>query len=157
MDAIASQITSLTIVYSIVYSVVDQRKHQSSTSLAFVGGINRGPANSPHKWPVTRKMFPFDEVIMPLWCHDMETYSILLGPLCVEYTGAFPHTGPVMRTFGVFLKVWTHCLCEVTAMILFRIVFWCLLTLVVMHGIYLPLFFKMVWLGPIWIYKYINV
>ena len=62
MSAIASQITSLTIVYSIVYS--DQRKYQSSASLAFVRGIHRGPVNSPHKWPVTRKMFPFDDVIM---------------------------------------------------------------------------------------------
>ena len=64
MDAMASQITSLTIVYSIVYSDADQRKHQSSASLAFVRGIHRGPGNSPHKWPVTRKMFPFDDVIM---------------------------------------------------------------------------------------------
>ena len=54
MGAIASQITSLMIVYSIVYSDVDQRKHQSSASLAFVWGIHRGPVNSPHKWPVTR-------------------------------------------------------------------------------------------------------
>ena len=67
MDAIASQITSLTIVYSIVYSDADQRKHQSSASLAFVRRIHRGPVNSPHKWPVTRKMFPFDDVIMILW------------------------------------------------------------------------------------------
>ena len=59
MEAIASQITSLTIVYSIVYSDADQRKHQSSASLAFVRGIHRGPVNSPHKWPVTQKMFPF--------------------------------------------------------------------------------------------------
>ena len=64
MDAIASQITSLTIVYSIVYSDADQRKHQSSASLAFVRWIHRGPVNSPHKWPVTRKMFPFYDVIM---------------------------------------------------------------------------------------------
>ena len=42
INAIASQITSLTIVYSIVYSDVDQRKHQSSASLAFVWGIHRG-------------------------------------------------------------------------------------------------------------------
>ena len=41
MGAIASQITSLTVVYSIVYSDSDQRKHQSSTSLAFVWGIHR--------------------------------------------------------------------------------------------------------------------
>ena len=64
MGAIASQITSLTIVYSIVNSHADQRKHQSAASLAFVRGIHRGPVNSPHKWPVTRKMFPFDDVIM---------------------------------------------------------------------------------------------
>ena len=43
---------------------VDQRKHQSSASLAFVWGIHRGPVNSPHKGPVTRKMFPLDDVIM---------------------------------------------------------------------------------------------
>ena len=73
MSTIASQITSLTIVYSTVYSGADQSKHQSSASLAFVRGIHRGPVNSPHKWPVTRKMFPFDDVIMwslqmsPLW------------------------------------------------------------------------------------------
>ena len=64
MGAIASQITSLTIVYSTVYSDADQRKHQSSASLAFVRGIHRGPVNSPHKWPVTWKMFLFDDVIM---------------------------------------------------------------------------------------------
>ena len=64
MTAIASQITSLTIVYSTVYSDADKKTHQSSASLAFVRGIHRGPVNSPHKWPVTRKMFPFDDVIM---------------------------------------------------------------------------------------------
>ena len=64
MGAIASQITSLTIVYSTVYSDADQRKHQCSALLAFVQGIHQGPVNSPHKWTVTRKMFPFDDVIM---------------------------------------------------------------------------------------------
>ena len=64
MGAMASQITSLTIVYSTLYSDPDQRKHQSSASLAFVREIHRGPVNSPHKWPVTRKMFPFHDVIM---------------------------------------------------------------------------------------------
>ena len=66
MGTVASQITSLTIVYSTVYSGADQSKHQSSASLAFVRGIHRGTVNSPHKWPVTRKMFPFDDVIMHL-------------------------------------------------------------------------------------------
>ena len=71
MGAIASQIASLAIVYSAVYSDADQRKHQSSASLAFVRGIHRGPVNSPHKWPVTRKMFPFDDVIRngKIWNH----------------------------------------------------------------------------------------
>ena len=64
MGTIASQITSLTIVYSTVYPDADQRKHQRSASMAFVRGIHRGPVNSPHKGPVTRKMFPFDDVIM---------------------------------------------------------------------------------------------
>ena len=64
MTMMASQITSLTVVYSNVYSDADQRKHQSSASLAFVWGIHRRPVNSPHKWPVTWKMFPFDDVIM---------------------------------------------------------------------------------------------
>ena len=64
MGTIASQITSLTIVYSTVYSGADQRKYQSSASLAFVRGIHRGPVNHPHKWPVTWKMFPFDDVIV---------------------------------------------------------------------------------------------
>ena len=64
MDAIASQITILTIVYSTVYSDADQRKHHSSASLAFVWGIHRWPVNSPHKWPVTWEMFPFGDVIM---------------------------------------------------------------------------------------------
>ena len=64
VSTIASQLTSLTIVYSAVYSDADQRRHQSSASLAFGRGIHRGPVNSPHKWPITLKMFPFDDVIM---------------------------------------------------------------------------------------------
>ena len=62
MGAVTSQITSLTIVCSTVDS--DQRKQQSSASLAFVWGIHRGPVNSPHKWPATGNMFPFDNIIM---------------------------------------------------------------------------------------------
>ena len=79
MGAMASEITSITLVYSTVYSVADRRKHQSSALLAFVWGIHRGPVNSTHKGPVTRKMFPFDDVIMPnkksvlliLFLHEM--------------------------------------------------------------------------------------
>ena len=48
MESMASQITSLTIVYPAVYSIKENIK---------------APRNS-HKWPVTRKKFPFDDVIM---------------------------------------------------------------------------------------------
>ena len=92
MGAMASLITSLTIVYSTVYSGRDQRKHQSSASLVFVWGIHRGPVNSLHKWPVTRKMFPFHDVIMTggtrgchydnLRCHPREQ-SCHYGNYCV--------------------------------------------------------------------------
>ena len=70
MGAMVSHITGASVVYSIVYSGSDQRKHQSSASLAFVWGIHLWPVNSPHKGPATRKMFPFNDVIMSVlkWC-----------------------------------------------------------------------------------------
>ena len=73
MGTMTSLITSITIVYSSVYSGSDQRKYQSSASLAFVKGIHRWPVNSPHKGPVKRKMFPFDDVIM---CQKSSTESV---------------------------------------------------------------------------------
>ena len=87
MGTIASQIANLAIVYSTVYSGADQRKHQSSASLAFV----RGPVNSPHKWPVTRRMFPFNDVIM---IHIPVTFIVL----------ALHHTCKLWR-FGLFKYV----------------------------------------------------
>ena len=64
MGGIASQITSLTIVvFSTVYSEADLRKHQSSASLAEDRWIPR------KKWPITRKMFKFDGVIMDINCY----------------------------------------------------------------------------------------
>ena len=79
MSAMAYQITSLTIVFS-VYSVADQRKHQSSAPQAFVWGIHRWPVTSPHKWLVRRKMFPFDDVIMN-WneCNQNQYHLFRLG------------------------------------------------------------------------------
>ena len=73
ISAMASQITSRTIVYSTFYWGADQRKHQSFASLAFVWGIHRWPVNSPHKGAVTRKMFPFDDVIMT----DFHTWHLI--------------------------------------------------------------------------------
>ena len=79
MSAMASQITSLTIVYSTVYSGADKRKHQSSVPLAFVRGIHWSPMNSPHKWPVTLKMFPFDDVIMRVHSLQRTWNGVFLG------------------------------------------------------------------------------
>ena len=64
MGTIASQITCVSIDYSTFCSGADERKHQSSTSLALVREIHWLPVNSPHKVPVTRKLFPFDDAIM---------------------------------------------------------------------------------------------
>ena len=92
MGAIASQITSLTIVYSTVYSGADQRKHESSASLAFVRGIHRRPVNSPHKGPVTRKMFPFDDVIMILDPDGEPEHAHILKIITVKLPGCFRET-----------------------------------------------------------------
>ena len=93
MGAMASQITSLTIVYSTVYSGAQKRKHQISASLAFVRGIHRWPMRSPHKLPVTWKMFPFDDVIMVAiknvtWTHSPvihRPYRFFPWPLLCVY------------------------------------------------------------------------
>ena len=77
MGTIASQITSLTIVYSTDYSDANQRKHQSSASLVFVRGFHRRPVNSPHKWPVTRKMF---RLMTSSWVH----WFLLLDQICLS-------------------------------------------------------------------------
>ena len=78
MSAMVSQITSHTIVCSTIYSGTDQRKYQSSASPAFVRWIHRWPVNCTHKGPVTRKMFPFDDVIMKPRVVIMST-SVLTG------------------------------------------------------------------------------
>ena len=57
MGAIASQITSLAIVYSAVYADADQRKHESSASLAFVWGIHRNRWNPRTKGQLRGKCF----------------------------------------------------------------------------------------------------
>ena len=114
MIEMATQITSLAIVYSTVYSDADQRKHQSSASLAFVRGIHRGPVNSPHKWPVTRKMFPLDDVIMwesigsrriPRFPSQRDSYTpdskvhwAYMGPTWGRQDPGGPHVGPMNLT-----------------------------------------------------------
>ena len=64
MSPMASQITSLTIVYLTVYSGADHRKHQSSASLAFVRGIHRD------RWIPRAKASNADNVSI-WWRHDV--------------------------------------------------------------------------------------
>ena len=121
MTMLASQITSLPVVCSIVYSDVNQRKHQSSASLAFVREIHRGPVNFPHKWPVTRKMFPFDDVIMqwrsrwvlvmnklfhPTRVISHPCWGLIESALENDLQSFYPYTGPV-QTLGVLFVHWT--------------------------------------------------
>ena len=96
MGTIPFQITSLAIVYSAVYSDADQRQYQSSESLAFVRGIHRRPVNSPHKWPVTREVFPFDDVIMQWTLKQLRStaISIVSSP-----------NGPILLTSGVRARI----------------------------------------------------
>ena len=79
MSAMASQITGVSIVCSIICSGGDQSKHQSSASLAIVWGIHQWPVKSPHKGPAARKIFPFDDVIMLV--------GFLQAHSCVEKAG----------------------------------------------------------------------
>ena len=96
--AMTSQITTVSIVYSTVCSGTDQRKHQSSASLAFVRGIHRWLVNSPHKGPVKRKMFPFDDVIMDL-------ASFALCHICDNHL--FPLHQPLMdQWICIFFICW---------------------------------------------------
>ena len=84
MSAMASQIATLMIVYSTVYSGANQRRHQRSALQAFVMGIHQWLVNSPHKGPVTQKMFPFDDVIMGF--HISVVVSKLLNILSTSWS-----------------------------------------------------------------------
>ena len=64
MSAMAYHITGVTTVCSTACSGADKRKHQSSASLVFVRGTHRSSVDSHHKGPVTRKILPFDDVII---------------------------------------------------------------------------------------------
>ena len=72
MGTVASQITSLTIVYTTVYSDADQSKHQSSASLDFVWGIHRGPA----------QMASTAENVSIWWRHHVNLPFATFNPQC---------------------------------------------------------------------------
>ena len=116
MGLMESQITSLTIVYSTVYSGADQRKHQISASLAFVRGMHRSPVNSPHKGPVMRKMFPCDDVMVNANTVNWAMYSwyivqdFYLHSKCTGDTAILPEASVQMQQqFWFFVKVYKCC------------------------------------------------
>ena len=90
MTTVASQITSLTVVYSIVYSASDQRKHQSSASLAIVRGIHRD------RWiPRTKGQL-------------RGKYFHLMTSSCLQALSNVPalHISQSMATIGQFINVY---------------------------------------------------
>ena len=124
MTTMASQITSLTVVYSIVYSGVDKRKHQRSASLAFVRGIHRDRWIPRTKGQLRGKCFhlmtsswtstALGESMMTSWYGN--TFRIT-GPLSSH---SWIHSfirGPMMWSFNMALMLaWTSCWtnCRVT-------------------------------------------
>ena len=87
MTTMASQITSLAVVYSIVYSGADERKLRSSASVAFVRGIHRDRWIPRTKGPATRKIFPFVDVIMFYVNVNIRPMTIFKRPLVTSFSG----------------------------------------------------------------------
>ena len=81
MGAMASQFTVVSIVYSTVSSGVGHRKHHSSASLALCGEFTNGRW-IPLKLPATRKMFPFDDVILDLAVGDIVIMKKIIKGIC---------------------------------------------------------------------------
>ena len=59
--------------------IKDQKKTSKLRVTGLCAGNSPGTGEFPHKWPVTRKMFPFDDVIME--CVDADE-------ICGEYSQA---------------------------------------------------------------------
>ena len=102
MSAMASQITSLTIVYSTVYTGADQRKHQSSASLAFVRGIHRWPVNSPHKGPV-------NEENVSIWRRlHAENTSLMRSWRVMTWRPSCNMSLPEPMFTQIYVAIWRH-------------------------------------------------
>ena len=124
MALMASQITSLTIDYSTLYLGADQRRHQSSASLTFVWGIHRWLVNSAHKGPVTRKMFPFDDIIMCITVRSCyRVVNFLPNPHKIHPIACSLGRG-IFRNVFCWFKLWfviclSHC-SDVCNIVLYR-------------------------------------
>ena len=111
MSAMASQITGVSIVYSIICSGADQRKYKSSASLAFVWVTNRWPVDPPHEGPVARKMFPFDGVIMILsWSPRQWSVPVSVKLPWRILIYSYPHLLHFVRIRSLHRDVYHHML-----------------------------------------------
>ena len=127
MGTMASQITSLAVVYAIVYSDEDQRKHQSSASLAFVWGIHRGQmasyAENVSIWwrhhvilcqflaHITPSRHDNTNVTLP-WLVDSEwlaSYAII-SMICLILPTRCSTMYTVFCVMQLFLPAWDTCL-----------------------------------------------
>ena len=123
MTTMASQITSLTVVYSIVYSDADQSKHHSSASLDFVWGIHRDRWIPSTKGQLRGKMFPFDDVIMwpgmsceialawmPQILTDDKSTLVLVMALCRQATSHYlsQYWLRSMSPYGITRPIWVE-------------------------------------------------
>ena len=105
MSAMASQITGVSIFCSTFCSGAHQWKHQSSASRAFVRGIHRWPVDSPHRGPVTRKMFIFDGVIMNWIKAVPEGDNLVPNVATLNRVYLILSRTPVSTTHDAFLSV----------------------------------------------------
>ena len=95
-----------------VYSGADQRKHQSSASLGFVWEIHRWPVNSSHKWPVTRRMLPFDDVITLMHVVNHSTIAGQLWCSNIWHNSRFVSPSPRHVQISFIFGVWPFCLTD---------------------------------------------
>ena len=120
---LASQITGVSMVCSGICSGADQRKHQSSVSLAFVRGIQRWPVNYPHKRPIMRKMFRFDDTIMIWHLWAIMIFNVVWdGPYCTNSPSmvqllhwmrvSFASASWVLRPYGHMFLLDTNLFCQ---------------------------------------------
>ena len=111
MGIMASEITSLAIVYSTVYSDADHRKHQSSTSLAFVGGIHWWPVNFLHKWQFPAQMASYAENVSIWWHHHTRLIcpSNLIAVQSINTSRPGQHSGQFAHSIIEFIFLYENC------------------------------------------------
>ena len=107
-----SMVSQITIVCTSVCSGADQRGHQSSASLSLLREIHRSPVDSPHKGPVTRKIFPFDEVIMKSVNSSERQGSQHMNDIHEVFFKKAIDSSGWYKTFPAFFRIFTWYQCK---------------------------------------------